>query len=129
MSNIKANPPINLAELSPRLAASKVPGDEWLVDEELQSLSIFASLKKKIDFRKSPGATYLWHGTPGRVLFVQGDAGATAFYVVTPDEMLGLRRRQLSLLEQFMQVDASDEVRKDSHLAGLTNRQLKDLES
>ena len=64
MANIKANPPINLAELSPRLAAGKVSGDEWLVDEELQSLSIFANLKKKIDFRKTPGATYLWRGTP-----------------------------------------------------------------
>ena len=34
MSNIKANPPINLAELSPRLAASKTVGDEWLADDE-----------------------------------------------------------------------------------------------
>jgi Fe-S-cluster-containing hydrogenase component 2/CRP-like cAMP-binding protein len=129
MAHIKANPPINLAELSPRLAASKIPGDEWLVDEELQALSIFAGLKKKIDFRKSPGATYLWHGTPGRVLCVQGDAGATAFYLVTPAEMLRLRRRQQGLLAQFKQAGPDDPVRKDSHLAGMSAGQLAELES
>src|SRR5262245_349017 len=114
MANIKANPPINLAELSPRLAASKAPGDEWLADEELQSLSIFAGLKKKIDFRKTPGATYLWHGAPGRVLFVQGDAGATAFYVVKAEEMVGLRRRQLAHIEQFAKAGPDDPARQDS---------------
>ena len=129
MSNIKANPPINLAELSPRLAASKTSGDEWLADEELQALSIFASLKKKIDFRKTPGATYLWHGTPGRVLFVQGDAGATAFYILTPEEVFGLRQRQLALLQQFMQAGEEDELRKDSHLAGMPSKRLLEMES
>ncbi len=127
MSNIKANPPINLAQLSPRLAASKGPSDEWLADEELQSLSIFAGLKKKIDFRKTPGATYLWHGTPGRVLFVQGDAGATAFYILATEEVLGLRRRQLALLRQFEQAGDDDETRKGSHLAGMSNKQLQEL--
>jgi Fe-S-cluster-containing dehydrogenase component/CRP-like cAMP-binding protein len=129
MSNIKANPPINLAELSPRLAASKVPGDEWLADDELQALSIFAGLKKKIDFRGLPGATYLWHGTVGRVLCVQGDAGSTAFYVVTPAEVLGLRQRQLALLQQFVKAAPDDPVRKNSHLAGMTLQQLTELES
>jgi Fe-S-cluster-containing hydrogenase component 2/CRP-like cAMP-binding protein len=89
-----ARPPIDLAALSPRLAASPAPGDQRLVNSELQSLSIFGKLTKKIDFREFPGATFLWHGIPGRVLFVQGDPGATAFYVLTAEDVLALRRRQ-----------------------------------
>ncbi len=135
MSNIKANPPINFAELSPRLAASKTVGDEWLADDELQALSIFKDLEKAkgadraIDFRKFPGATYLWHGTPGRVVTVQGDAGATAFYVVKPPEMLALRQQQLSLLEKFIEAGPDDEARKDSHLAGMSAAALNELKA
>lgn len=135
MSNIKANPPINLAELSPRLAASETFGDEWLADEELQALSIFKDLERPkgsdraIDFRKFPGATYLWHGTPGRVVTVQGDAGATAFYVVKPREMLALRRQQLSLLTKFKQAPPDDELRKTSYLAGTSAEELAAIEA
>ena len=126
-AHIKANPPIAIAELSPRLAARPAPGDEWLVDEELQSLSIFRDLAKKIDFRKTPGATYLWHGTPERVLFLQGDAGATAFYVVTPAEMLGLRRRQLAMLDEAMKSGAGESLPAGSYLYGMSAAKLAEM--
>jgi Fe-S-cluster-containing hydrogenase component 2/CRP-like cAMP-binding protein len=103
-----ARPPIDLAALSPRLAASAAPRDQRLVNDELQALSIFAKLTKKIDFREFPGATYLWHGTPGRLLFVQGDPGATAFYVLTNEDLLALLRCQLERLRRGAALNSED---------------------
>jgi len=134
-SATKGNPPVDWKELSPRLAGASIFGDEWLGNEELQSLSIFKDLdvprgkQYAIDFNRFPGATFLWRGVPGRVITVQGDPGSTAFYVVKPQEMLALRRRQLPLLLEYQQAATDDPVRKNSPFADTPPEQLKAYEA
>ena len=90
-----ARPPIDLAALSPRLASSPAPGDQRLVNSELQTLSIFGKLAKKIDFREFPGDFSVARNAWTRVVCSRRSRAATAFYVLTAEDVLALRRRQL----------------------------------
>src|SRR5215468_10108053 len=80
------NPP---AELQAR------PGDVPLAFDRFLGFSLFAQLKKKPSVERFPGTLILRHYQAGEVICRQGEAGWTAFYPLTGDDILALRREQL----------------------------------
>jgi hypothetical protein len=94
------------AQLVPR------PRDVDLTPEQLAVLGVFASLKKQPMFAKNPGTWLLRHYRSGEVICRQGDAGGTAFYMLTGSDLAALakqleggaaastQREFLTLLEQ-----------------------------
>jgi CRP-like cAMP-binding protein/Fe-S-cluster-containing dehydrogenase component len=87
MAQVAANPE---ATLDAR------PGDESLTPSELKALSLFADLKRSPTFEKFPGAIVLRRYVRGDVIVRQGEAGWTAFYILTRDDLLKLRGGQLA---------------------------------
>jgi CRP-like cAMP-binding protein/Fe-S-cluster-containing hydrogenase component 2 len=85
------NPP---AELQAR------PGDVPLPFDRFLGFSLFAQLKKKPSVERFPGTLILRHYQPGEVICRQGEAGWTAFYPLTGDDILALRREQLEAAAQ-----------------------------
>lgn len=86
MAHVAANPE---ATLDPR------EGDEILAPAELKALSLFADLKRTPTFEKFPGALVLRRYSPDEVIVRQGQAGWTAFYILTSDDLVKLRGAQL----------------------------------
>lgn len=82
------------ADLPPR------DGDVLLTDEELLQLSLFAQLKRKPSLDKFPGAMVLRHFRKGDVIYRQGEAGWTAFFILTSDDVLSLSQRQLAPVQR-----------------------------
>jgi hypothetical protein len=79
------NPP---ADLEPRA------GDVSLPPDRLLGISLFARLKKKPNLERFPGTLILRRYRRGEVIFRQGEAGWTAFYALTGDDLLALRQGQ-----------------------------------
>ena len=76
------------------------PGDIYLSAEQYLNLSLFAKLKRKPSLDKFPGALILRRYTEGEEIYRQGEAGWTAFYALTTEDVLGLREaRHLTLME------------------------------
>lgn len=88
MADVVTNLPADFAEVSADLAE----GDELLKAAELSAVSLFRSLRKTPSFEKFPGTVVLRKCQPGRVMCTQGQAGATAFYILTPDDLDAIRR-------------------------------------
>src|SRR5579883_3503038 len=84
-------------QLMPRAQLEGREGDVRLTDEEFLQLSLFAQLKRKPSLDKFPGAMVLRHYRKGELVFRQGEAGWTAFYILTSEDVLGLRRHQLEV--------------------------------
>jgi Fe-S-cluster-containing hydrogenase component 2/CRP-like cAMP-binding protein len=84
------------------------PRDEYLTPEELEALSLFHSEhfekeKNKPDFAKNPGTTMLRYCPAGRVVCQQGDASvASAFYILSTEDVLDLRWRQVKSAEETL---------------------------
>src|SRR3954469_22989027 len=76
------------AELEPR------EGDVPLTDDEFLQLSLFAQLKRKPSLDKFPGSLVLRRFKSGEVICRQGEAGWTAFYALTTEDVQALRQRQ-----------------------------------
>lgn len=83
MSHIVVNPEADLAARA---------GDERLGGELLEKLQLFATLKKKPSFEKFPNSVVLRHYRPGEIVCRQGDAGASAYYILTVEDLLALGR-------------------------------------
>jgi CRP-like cAMP-binding protein/Fe-S-cluster-containing dehydrogenase component len=133
MAQVAANPE---ATLDPR------PDDEILSPAALKSLSLFADLKRTPTFEKFPGALVLRHYTAGEVVVRQGEAGWTAFYILTSADLVKLRGAQLlDLREQLASSgpEANEGARGEllaqqaaleqqlSELAGRASRPVGDL--
>ncbi len=82
-------------QLMPRAELEPRDGDVRLTDDEFLQLSLFSQLKRKPTLDKFPGAMILRHYRKGELIFRQGEAGWTAFYILTSEDVLGLRKRQL----------------------------------
>jgi CRP-like cAMP-binding protein len=80
------NPP---AELEPRPSDVALPYDHFL------HFSFFAQMKRKPTVEKFPGTLVLRRFEPGEVLCRQGEAGWTAFYLLTAGDVLALKQWQL----------------------------------
>lgn len=95
MAEREANLPVDFFEIGPQ--------DEQLTSVELGSLSLLEGLKKVPSFYKFPGSTILRKCTPGQIMCRQGEAGASAFYILSSQDVLALRRQQLTFLEKILQ--------------------------
>lgn len=73
--------------------------DEQLTSHELATLSLFDGLGSFTWFYKNPGSTVLRKCERGRIMCQQGDAGSSAFYILTTQDVLKLRRKQLAWIE------------------------------
>lgn len=85
------------AIVNPEASLDARPGDEVLGQAELERLSLFANLRKKPSFDKFPGAVLLRRYRRGEVIVRQGDAGWTAFYVLTRADLIALREAQVQV--------------------------------
>ena len=122
MAHVAANPE---ATLDPR------PGDEMLSPTELKALSLFADLKRTPTFEKFPGALVLRHYSQGEVVVRQGEAGWTAFYILTGEDLVRLRGMQLAAAKaELAALDpaSGDELRGElfAHQAAL-EQELSEL--
>jgi Fe-S-cluster-containing dehydrogenase component/CRP-like cAMP-binding protein len=87
--------PAELAEVTDSLEAE----DELLTAGELAELSIFEELKKTPSFQRFPGTTVLRKCRKGRPLVRQGDSGATAFSILSTEDVIELRENQVTSLK------------------------------
>ncbi len=83
------------AELAPQST------DIEVTDEQVLQLSLLAPLRSELKtfLRKNPGSYVLrhYHHQPGQApVFVQGEPGWTAFYVLTTEDILLLKKGQLA---------------------------------
>ena len=99
MAKIVVNPE---AELPVR------PGDIRLSEEFLSSLKLFSSLKKTPAFSKFPGTCVLRHFRRNEVICREGEAGGTAFYLLTRADLATLIDR----CEQKLQQAPTESVRE-----------------
>ncbi|HUG92701.1 MAG TPA: 4Fe-4S dicluster domain-containing protein [Planctomycetaceae bacterium] len=126
MAKVLAMLPAELADV----AGDLQPDDELLTADELQSLSLFESLKKGPSFARFPGTTLLRRCPRGRVMCQQGEAGATAFYILTTDDVVRLREKQLAGLRETIAGRAAGRPEEDLHqyFGMLTDRELRSRE-
>ncbi|HEX3600363.1 MAG TPA: hypothetical protein VHU84_09495 [Lacipirellulaceae bacterium] len=66
------------------------PQDSQLTESQLGELGVFAALKKTPAFAKFPGTCVLRHYRAGDVICRQGEAGGTAFYLLTRSDTAAL---------------------------------------
>src|SRR6187401_2167867 len=70
-------------ELMPSADLLPRDGDVDLTPEQMGKLSLFAGLKGKTDLEKFPGTLRVRHYMSGDAICRQGEAGWTAFYILT----------------------------------------------
>ena len=103
------------AMLPAELAAVTHPlteDDQLLAADELALLSLFDELKKAPNFEKFPGTTVLRHCRKGRVLVSQGEAGATAYTILTTEDIVAIRELQLSKINKSLEVADDKDLRQ-----------------
>src|SRR5436309_3019963 len=81
--------------LMPEASLPARAGDLHLSNEQYLGLALFANLKSKPSLERFPGALVVRHYSKDEVIYWQGDAGWTAFYVLGADEVLPLREAEL----------------------------------
>jgi Fe-S-cluster-containing hydrogenase component 2/CRP-like cAMP-binding protein len=93
-------------QLMPPAQIEERPSDVLCSDELISKLSLFAQLKRKPTLDKFPGTLRIRRYKPGEVIVGQGDPGWTAFYILTMEDVLELRRSQLQLAPEGPQRQA-----------------------
>ncbi|MBW3543572.1 MAG: hypothetical protein KY476_25255, partial [Planctomycetes bacterium] len=123
MAKVLAMLPAELADVAGELE----PDDELLTADELETVSVFESLKKGPSFARFPGTTLLRRCRPGRVMCSQGDSGSTAFYILTTEDVIELREKQLEALEAITAARAAgdDEEELHQYFTVLSGREIK----
>jgi Fe-S-cluster-containing dehydrogenase component/CRP-like cAMP-binding protein len=80
-------------------------GDENLSSDELATLKVFSRLKDESpSFPRFPGSCRLRRFRRGEVVCTQGEAGSTAYSIISSDDILGLRRLQLPAIDEALAV-------------------------
>ncbi len=79
----------------PRGRLEERDGDIQLSPKQYLKLSLFSQLKKPPDLDKFPGSIVIRRYRRKEELFRQGEPGWTAFYILTLDDVLAMRRLQL----------------------------------
>src|SRR5262245_62338367 len=95
------------AELEPRAS------DIELTPEQLGRLSLFAGLKGKTDLEKFPGALRVRYYEPGEAICRQGEAGWTAFYILTGadvENVLGIKRDDGRVSRDRFRISMPDQI-------------------
>src|SRR4051794_29318794 len=85
--------------INPEARLEARESDVRLSNEQFLQLSLFSNAKRKPSLDKFPGAWVLRHFKEGDVVYRQGEAGWTAFYILTSQDVLGLRRGELAFLK------------------------------
>ena len=67
------------------------PGDRPVDSRLLAELDLFRRMQKKISAEKLPGCIVLRKYSKGQIVFQQGQAGGTAFYIPSADDLNRLR--------------------------------------
>jgi len=113
-----------------------LPGDERLSGTNLQRISLFRSeefekSKNIPNFNRFAGTSCLRKCPPGRIICEQGAAGASAFYILTTEDVLELRRHQrvevAGMLETVEKLGERIPTEIRQHLAEL-DREIGELE-
>ncbi len=86
------------------------PLDERLTDPELGCLSLIQDLKRVPNLYKFPGATVLRKCTPDQIMCQQGEAGASAFYILSAHDVVALRQQQVDFIEKVLQDSEAADV-------------------
>jgi Fe-S-cluster-containing hydrogenase component 2/CRP-like cAMP-binding protein len=68
--------------------------DVKLTDEQFLRISLFAQLKTKPNLEKYPGTIMLRRFRKGEVVFRQGEAGWTAFYILTSEDLCAIEGKE-----------------------------------
>lgn len=119
MAEREANLPVDYFEVGPQ--------DEQLTSIELESLSLLEGLKKVPSFYKFPGSTVLRKCVPGQIMCRQGEAGASAFYILSSHDVVVLRRQQLSFVDRALATNGSaDDI--PPRFQKLTRAELESLQ-
>src|SRR5437870_12121119 len=84
-------------QLMPPARLEATSSDIQYTDELLAKLSLFAQLKRKPTLDRFPGTLVIRRYRPGDVVVRQGEPGWTAFYILTFEDVLELRRSQLQI--------------------------------
>ena len=113
--------PAELAEVTDALE----PDDELLTADELASLSLFEELKRTPSFQRFPGTTVLRKCQKGRVLVRQGSGGATAYSILTSEDVVDLRRIQLKSIDDTIAAKKSGAGKQHQYYR---EDSIKDLE-
>ena len=82
-------------ELQPR------PGDESLDKQSLSTLELIQRLTRTPPVDRYPGSAVLRVFHKGAVVCRQGETGHSAFYLLTTDDLLRLRKQQLEVVKAF----------------------------
>lgn len=86
--------------VNPQAGLPQREGDEQLTPRQLEQLSLCATLKQKPTFTKFPGAVVMRRYRQGETIVRLGDAGWTAFYVLTTEDLLKLRQDELDAAQE-----------------------------
>jgi Fe-S-cluster-containing hydrogenase component 2/CRP-like cAMP-binding protein len=82
-------------QLMPAAELEARSGDVPLTDEQWMQLSLFAQLKRKPTLDKFPGAVIVRRYRKDEIVFRQGEAGWTAYYILTSEDILAIKEHQL----------------------------------
>src|SRR5438132_6330087 len=112
-------------QLMPRAELETRPGDVPLPDDVIAQLSLFKELKRKPSLDKYPGAHVIRFFRKDEVIFRQGEAGWTAFYILTSEDILAIREHQLKAAtrdgeRQRLEREVIDQTSKVIKLKGTT---------
>ncbi len=81
-------------QLMPKAELDRRESDVQLTDEQFLRIGLFAQLKRKPTLDKFPGTMILRRYRKGEVIFRQGEAGWTAFYILTSEDLLDIEGKQ-----------------------------------
>lgn len=118
-------------QLMPEARLEQRDSDVALTEDQFLKIGLFSQLKRKPSLDRYPGAMVLRRYRKGEVVFRQGEAGWTAFYILTTEDLLHVwearleaawkeneqHRLQLEInllrerLEQLKEVPQEDELR------------------
>jgi Fe-S-cluster-containing dehydrogenase component/CRP-like cAMP-binding protein len=99
--------------VNPQAGLPARDGDEQVTPRQLEQLSLCATLKQKPTFAKFPGSVVLRRYRQGETIVRLGDAGWTAFYVLTTEDMLTLRQAELKTAEERLQRPATGQEKSE----------------
>ena len=86
------------------------PGDKSVDSDLLAQFDLFRRMKKPISAEKLPGGIVLRRYNKGEIVFQQGQAGGTAFYIPSSDDLNRIKTFDVDLQLSFAQ-DAPDRNR------------------
>ena len=105
-------PALKLQTVKTQIALESRPGDKSVDSDLLAQFDLFRRMKKSISAEKLPGGIVLRRYNKGDIVFQQGQAGGTAFYIPTADDLSRLKAFDAELQLSSIPFDAPDRNRQ-----------------